>query len=148
MNDYPLSAYREAAKTTVGGVLAFLLGLVGGSILVFSNLLPNPGSWPWFLVAWIILVPITIAKLWGLILAPFLGFVLYGLIWREWNRLISSCAIALVFAATVLLSRGFNPFADPDRILYRGTLGLFICLLLAGLLWEWTRYRLAARTPS
>lgn len=148
MNDYPLSAYREAAKTTIGGTLSFLFGLVGGSIIVFAELLQKPGAWPWFLVAWIVLVPTTIAKLWGLLLAPFLGIMLYGLIWREWNRLISASAIALAFAVIVWLSHGFNPFAELDRVLYRGMFGLFACLLLAGILWEWLRYRLATRTSS
>ena len=133
MNDEPLSSFTHAAKSTLGGILAFYAGLVGGAFILD----PVAGRFQgWYLVAWMAILPYTIAKLWGLLLAPLLVILLYGAIWLEWNRLLIATSVAILLAATMLASLPHNPFTDPDAWLFITKISLTAALLLLGILWE------------
>ncbi len=138
-NSYPLSCFTEALKSSGAGVLSFFLGLVGGSIIVFSQSISIFGewTWTWYLCAWIILVPYTIAKLWGLILAPILAIILYGIVWNDWNRLIGGSSVAILLSITTFICAKHNPFKayDSGRS-FLITMGIAIILLMAGVTWE------------
>ena len=133
--DYPLSCFTEAARTTAGGAIAFFLGLVGGSIIVFSQGVTYSGSWSWFLIAWLALIPFTIAKLWGLLLAPILAALLIGLVWKDWNRAICGSAVAVLLSTTTFVCARHNPFAN-SAISFFLTMGLALLILGAGIAWE------------
>jgi len=138
-NSYPLSSFTEAFKSTGAGVLSFFLGLVGGSIIVLSQGINfvNNWAWSWYLCAWIILVPYTIAKLWGLILAPILAIILHGLVWNEWNRLIGGSLVAILLSVTTFVCAKHNPFDAPDSgIKFLITMGIAVILLIVGVAWE------------
>jgi hypothetical protein len=137
MNGYPLSCFSDVAKTTAGGVLSFYAGLVGGSIIVFSEMLFTVRIWGWCLVAWLALIPYTIAKLWGLILAPILGVMLIGSIWLEWNRLIIASLVAISLSITTLYCAKHNPLAESESALpFIVTMGLALSILAIGVIWE------------
>jgi len=112
--DFPLSCFSEAARTTIGGVLAFQAGLLGAGLIVFAEGLDRANTWIWCLFAWMALIPFTIARLWGLLLAPILAAIFYGAVWREWNRLMVAGGTALALAATTLVCARHNPFADDE----------------------------------
>lgn len=109
VKDFPLSVFAAAARTTLGGAGAMLAGLVLGSAIVFSE---GAHSWWWYATAWIVLIPYTVANVWGLLLVPILGAVLIGLIWYDWNRAAGIGFVALALAAAVFLSAGYNPFRE------------------------------------
>ena len=137
MNDYPLSCFTDVAKTTTGGVLSFYAGLVGGSIIVFSELLISFRIWGWCSVAWLALIPFTIAKLWGLLLVPALGIMLFGSIWREWNRLIIASGVAILLSTTTLYCAKYNPFTQADSAIpFIITMGIALVLFAIGVIWE------------
>jgi len=138
-NSYPLSSFTEAFKSTGAGVLSFFLGLVGGSIIVFSQgiSIVNNWAWSWYLCAWIILIPYTIAKLWGLILAPILAIILHGLVWNEWNRLIGGSLVAILLSVTTFVCARHNPFMARDSgRSFVLTMGTAVLILIAGVTWE------------
>ena len=112
--DFPLSCFSEAARTTIGGVLAFQAGLLGAGLIVFAEGLDRASTWGWCLFAWMALIPFTIVRLWGLLLAPILAAIFYGAVWREWNRLMVAGGTALALAATTLVCARHNPFADGE----------------------------------
>lgn len=142
MNDYPLSCFTDALKTTTGGVLSFYAGLVGGSIIVFSERLDYFSTWGWCLVAWIAIIPYTIAKLWGLVLAPLLGVMLLGTIWLEWNRLIVASSVAILLSATTLYCAKYNPFAEADSAIpFTVTVGIALVLFSLGVILEIIKMR-------
>jgi len=143
--DFPLSCFRAGAQSVLGGVLAFYLGLVGGSMIVFAA---QWGSlrmeWPFYLVAWLFLLPYTVAKLWGLALLPVLAVMLYGLVVKEWNRWVGAALVALAFSGTVLVCLRLNPFESREPVLpFILTLGTALIVLLAGSLLCWWRRRCA-----
>jgi hypothetical protein len=112
--DYPISCFSDAARSTLGGVLAFFLGLVGGSLIVFSQEIAGLRfEWTAFLVAWLVLLPYTVIKLWGLLLLPLLGTILFGLVWRDWNRLICAALTAIVFSVTMRGLRTAQSLRNP-----------------------------------
>ena len=114
MMDFPLSVLSAAARSTVGGVLAFQAGLTGAGLIVFAEGLDRAGTWVWCLFAWMALIPFTIARLWGLLLAPVLVVMFFGAVWREWNRFVVAGGTALALAATTLVCARHNPFADGE----------------------------------
>ena len=137
MNDYPLSCFTDVAKTTTGGVLSFYAGLVGGSIIVFSERLLSFRMWGWCSVAWLALIPFTIAKLWGLLLAPVLGVMLFGTIWREWNRLMVASGVAILLSTTTLYCAKYNPLTQADSAVpFIITMGTALVLFASGVIWE------------
>ena len=137
MKDYPLSCFSDVAKTTVGGVLSFYAGLVGGSIIVFFEMLFAVRIWGWCLVAWLALIPYTLAKSWGLILVPVLGVMLMGSIWLEWNRLIVASIVAILLSITTLYCAKHNPLSESESALpFIVTMGLALIILAIGIIWE------------
>ncbi|MDY0148938.1 MAG: hypothetical protein RBT03_02485 [Kiritimatiellia bacterium] len=137
MNDYPLACIIGAIKTTTGGVLSFYAGLVGGSIILFSEQIFSFTMWGWCLVAWLALIPYTIAKLWGIVLAFLLGIILIGTIWREWNRLIIFSSVAILLSTTTLYCAKYNPLTQADAALpFMITMGLALVLFAIGVTWE------------
>lgn len=142
MNDYPLSCFTAAIRTTTGGVLSYYAGLVGGSIIVFSEMLSSVSIWGWSLVAWLALIPYTIAKLWGLLLAPVLGIMLIGAIWLEWNRLIIASGVAILLSSTTLYCAKHNPFTQSDSATpFMITMGIALILFAIGVIWEFIKKR-------
>ncbi len=140
MKDYPLSIFIEAAKTTLGGAVTFYMGMVYGSVIVFTQGISLPSRWEWYAVGWMLLLPYTIAKLWGLFLAPFLGIMLIGLLWKEWSRIISFSLIAIVFSIITLVSAKHNPFESKTSAIRFGvSMGIAVVLLFGGVYLERTR---------
>jgi len=92
--------------------VTFFLGLILGAAIVFSQGIYTPNNWLWYCIAWLILIPYTIAKVWGLILAPILAILFIGLVWYDWNRLIGLGTVALLTALTVFISAKRNPFTE------------------------------------
>ena len=45
MKDFPLSVFSAAARSTVGGVLAFQAGLTGAGLIVFAEGLGRASTW-------------------------------------------------------------------------------------------------------
>ena len=151
MNDYPLSCFTDVAKTTTGGVLSFYAGLVGGSMIVFSERLFSFRIWGWCSVAWLALIPFTIAKLWGLLLTPVLGIMLFGTIWRDWNRLIIASGVAILLSTTTLYCAKYNPFTEADSATpFIITMGIALVLFSIGVIWEIIKRRptRGSRVPS
>lgn len=135
MNKDPLEIFADAIGSTAGGVVAFFGGLFWGSVIVFAQQVDASHDLSWLMVAWLVLIPYAIANVWGLLLVPFLGAMLVGLIWRDWNRLPSAAGIAVVYAGLVLLSAEHNPFDDPVSARnFSLTMGSAILILLVSLL--------------
>lgn len=149
MKDFPLSLFRDTAKSIAGGILAFYLGLAGGGIIVFSGLFCNDlASWPLYLNVWLALIPYTIANLWGVLLAPILGTLLFGVIWREWNRFITAASVAILLSTTTLLCSKHNPLHNPAEAKpFMITMGLALTLLILGVAWEIMK-RTLTRSPQ
>ncbi len=161
MENHPLSTFFEVVESTAGGAIAFCLGLAGGSTIVwepFVSLHSRGGVWGpvarwhlmdhWFImiVGWIGLVPYTVGELWGLLLLPALMVIFYGLFWKDWNRLICASTIAILLAATGLLSMShhlFDDWAIPIKM------GIAVLLLTLGIGWELLKRkrRIIARAP-
>ena len=80
--------------------------------LPFAEGLDRASTWIWCLFAWMALIPFTIVRLWGLLLAPILAAIFYGAVWREWNRPMVAGGTALALAATTLVCARQNPFAE------------------------------------
>ncbi len=142
MKDYPLTAFTEGTKSALGGVIAFLLGLAGGTLLLTSSGLIGNGPWLWYFIAPIGILPYTIARLWGLLLAPILGVIFLGLIWMDWNRIVCGSLVALLYATTTLICAKHNPFIDGNTA--NSFLALLACafmILFAGIAWEWKQRR-------
>ena len=149
MKDFPLSCFADVAKTTVGGVLSFYAGLVGGSMIVFSERLFSAGTWGWCLVAWLALIPYAIAHSWGLLLAPALGVLLFGAVWFEWNRLIVASVVAILLSTTTLICAKHNPLAEAESALpFLIAMGLALSILAIGATWEILKRRPARRPGS
>jgi hypothetical protein len=147
MNDNPLSYFVETAKTTTGGVCSFAIGLIGGSIIAdFQSYHTSETFWLCF-VMWPLLIVYTIVHLWGLFLAPFLAIMFYGLIWKEWNRLLCSSLIAITSAITWLLCQEINPFSNiKDGLIFCISMGVPISLLLISVYMEKRRTRPTTRS--
>ena len=146
MKDFPLSVLSAAARSTVGGVLAFQAGLTGAGLIVFAEGLDRAGTWVWCLFAWMALIPFTIARLWGLLLAPVLVVMFFGAVWREWNRLMVAGATALALAATTLVCARHNPLADrASATAFLITTGLAMALIALGAALEILKIRAAAK---
>jgi len=135
--DYPISCFSDGACSALTGVLAFYLGLVGGSIIFFAEKSGHLGTeWGLYAVAWIFLIPYTIAKLWGIALLPFLGVMLYGLVMKEWNRWVGASLIAIVFSSTVLFCSGFHSLECRETALpFILTMGSALLVLFLGSIW-------------
>ena len=145
--DFPVSCFAAGARSTLGGALAFFAGLVGGTLIVLAS---EVGGLQFFrlacLVGWMVLLPYTVARLWGLLLLPFLGVMLYGLIWRDWNRLAGAALVAIALSATVLVSARKNPFETPESGLAFGlAMGAALLFLFSGIMRERARQRPARR---
>ena len=143
IRDFPLSGFVAASRTTFGGGLAFYAGLFGGGLIVMAEM-----PWSWELLTecstlWLVLIPYTVAKGWGLLLLPALGFLFWGVIWREWNRLVVGSNVAILLAAITLLCAEYNPFARASSVgPFLLTMGLAVGLWLAGIAWEILKWRL------
>ncbi|NCA82561.1 MAG: hypothetical protein EOM72_07400 [Opitutae bacterium] len=143
--DFPLSCLWEGSCSTLGGVLAFFAGMVGGTLIVAAqagSILQGDGAA--YLIGWMFLVLRAMADLRGLVLLPFLGIMLFGLVWRDWNRLAGAALVALVLAGISFLTADCNLFAEPESTRRLAlTAGPAVLLLLAGLAREiWARHRL------
>ena len=134
--DFPISCFTAGARSAFGGVLAFYLGLVGGSVIVFAA---DWGSlrteWALYFTAWLFLLPYTVARIWGLALLPFLAGLLYGLVVKDWNRWISASLVAIAFSGTVLVCMPFNPFESREPVLpFVLTMGAAFLVLFTGII--------------
>lgn len=143
--DYPISCLWEGSRSTFGGVLAFFAGMVGGTLIVAAqngSILQGDGSAYW--IGWMFLVLRAMADLRGIVLLPFLGIMLFGLVWRDWNRPAGAALIALALAGISFLTESCNPFAEPESTRRLAlAAGPAVLLLLAGLAREiWARQRL------
>ena len=133
--DFPISCLWEGSRSTFGGVLAFFAGLVGGTLIVAAqtgSILQGDGSA--CLIGWMFLILRAMADLRGIVLLPFLGLMLFGLVWCDWNRLAGAALVALVLAGISFLTDGLNPFAEPESTRRLAlAAGPAVLLLLAGL---------------
>ena len=146
MKDFPLSVFSAAARSTVGGVLAFQAGLMGAGLIVFAEGLDRASTWVWCLFSWMALIPFTIARLWGLLLAPVLVVLFYGAVWREWNRLMVAGGTALALATTTLVCARHNPLADrASAMAFLIATGLAMALIALGAALEILKIRAATR---
>jgi hypothetical protein len=115
MDDYPISCFTAAFRTTLGGVLAFFLGLVGGSYIFLSPDITFLGTWAWLLTAWLVLIPYTIARLWGLLLVPILAVLhLAGVESR--NYMLSRCDSSFDFLLHLRQTQSTDRSAFPDIV--------------------------------
>jgi len=139
--------FFDATRTTFSGLLAFIAGLIGGAFIYEYQLSYHLGDdeWIWCFVAWLWLIPHALNSLWCLLLLPFLAFMFFGLIWKEWNRFTSTIMIALVFSSALLLTDRLNPFrcfgAIRDFLI---TTGSALVLLVVAIIWD----KLTTRTPD
>lgn len=146
MKDFPLSVFSAAARSTVGGVLAFQAGLTGAGLIVFAEGLNRTSTWVGCLFAWMALIPFTVARLWGLLLAPVLVVLFYGAVWREWNRLVVAGGTALALATTTLVCARHNPLADrASATAFLIATGVALALIALGAALEILKIRAATR---
>lgn len=117
MENYPLSAMLEGARTATGGTIAFAAGVIIGTTLALFITLHEFVAWHWYPFASIFLVPYTIYKLWGLLLLPLYGVVFYGLVWNEWNRLVCFAVLAIATSSIMLISFEVNPLSESETAL-------------------------------
>lgn len=137
MRDYPLSSFTGGAKAAIGGVGAFVAGLIGGTITATLQSYYTAEDLWMCLANWPLLVIYTLAHLWGLLLLPFLAFMFYGLVWREWNRFVGIGGITIASAITWLLCTHHNPFATvADTITFSISMTLAISFVTTGLVYE------------
>lgn len=139
--------FFNATRTTFSGILAFFVGLIGGVVIWQYQKSYHQGEeeWIWCFVAWLWLIPHTLNSLWGLLLLPFLAFMFYGLIWKEWCRSISSIIIALVFSSALLLTDRLNPFRCGEAINdFLITTGSALVFLVIAIIWN----KLTTRLPD
>lgn len=143
IKDFPLSGFIAASQTALGGVLAFYMGLFSGGLIVMAERLRSWEALTDCSVLWLALIPYTVAKGWGLLLLPALGFLFWGVIWRDWNRLVVGSNVAILLAATTLLSAQYNPFARASSAgPFLLSMGPAVGLWLAGIVWEILKWRL------
>ena len=108
--DDHLSAIRAGARGAFGAAVAFLGGITAGTAAaVFVKEGVGLAAWG-LLIAPLVLVPYSIGELWGLLLLPIYGAMFYGLVWRDWNRLVGASVLALATATALLVSLGGGPF--------------------------------------
>jgi len=112
MDNSPLSAMHEGARTTADGVFTFALGVVAGTTLTLFIASGHFTAWYWSPVAALYLVPYAIGKLWGFLLVPVYAVVFYGLVWSEWNRLQCFSVLAMATSVVMLISFEGNPFSN------------------------------------
>ena len=146
MKDFPLSVFTDAARSTIGGVLAFQAGLTGAGLIVFAEGLDQASTWVGCLFAWMALIPFTIARLWGLLLAPVLVVLFFGAVWREWNRLVVVGGTAIALATTTLVCARHNPLADrSSATAFLIATGVALALIALGAALEILKIRAATR---
>jgi hypothetical protein len=114
MDDCPITCFADAGKSLASGLFSFYVGLVGGAIMVQPEWAVVSEQWFWCLFAWAGYIPYTMARLWGLILVPFLAVIFFGLIWRDWNRLVGACSVAIALATAMFLADKRNLFEDVE----------------------------------
>ena len=130
MENYPLYAIRDGARTTAGGVFTFVLGVFGGTAFALFITFHHFGPWYWYPFATVFLVPYAMQTLWGLLLLPLYGVVFYGLVWCEWNRVLCFSMLAMATSLAMLISFQENPFSDSGTgarfLIVEGVLGVLL----------------------
>jgi hypothetical protein len=139
MKDIPISCFIDAAKSTLGGVLAFLFGLFWAAVILYSENIPDTMDATWLCLAWMALIPYTIAKLWGLLLAPILAVLFFGLIWKGWNRFLGASLVAILLSSTTLLCSKHDPFQQEERLPFLVTMGSAVAVCILAIIWEWLK---------
>ena len=137
MRDYPISCFTEGAKAAVSGVAAFVAGMIGGTITATLQSYYTAKELWMCLIIWPLLIVYTLAHLWGLLLVPFLAIMFYGLVWREWNRLVGIGAISIATTTKWLLSKQHNPFGTvTDSITFTISIAVAVCFIWMGIVLE------------
>ena len=135
MKDYPLSYFIEGAKTALGGVSAFVAGMIGGTITADLQSYYTQETLIQCLISWPLMVIYTMAHMWGLLLLPFLGIMFYGLVWRDWSRCIGIGVISIATATTWLLCKRHNPYGNiEDSITFSISIAVAMCLIIIGII--------------
>ncbi len=140
MENYPLSAMFEGARTAAGGGITFALGVIGGTALALFITLHHFAAWHLYPMAAVYLVPYSMYKLWGLLLMPLYGVVFYGLVWSEWNRVLCFAILAMATSIVIVISFGDNPFSESGTA-WRFLIveGVLVTLLVGSAILERTR---------
>lgn len=137
IESYPTSCFTSAARSAFGGVLAFYIGLVWATVIVFCQGLTSGALWTWFAIGWLILIPYTIAKVWGILTTCILAILFVGMVWGEWNRAIGASATAILLSVTSIRCYGHNPFnAHDSGVSFLVTLGIAAIVFALGVVWE------------
>lgn len=101
-DSYPLQGFHDATRSLGSGLLAFFLGLMWGTIILLPVNSPDAlKEWPMLLLIAIfgVLYNLYAHWVWGLVQLITLVVFFYGLIWREWNRVIGMTSVALISTA-------------------------------------------------
>jgi hypothetical protein len=135
MKDYPLASFVEGANTALGGVFAFVAGMIGGTITADFQSYHTPETLLQCLILWPMMIVYTMAHMWGLLLFPFLAIMFYGLVWREWSRCIVIGVISIATATTWLLCKKHNPFGNfEDAITFSISMAVALGLIFIGII--------------
>jgi len=135
MKDYPLSCFAGGAKSAVGGVSAFVAGMIGGTITATLLSYHTSEELLLCLVNWMMMIVYTLTHLWGLLFVPFLAIMFYGLVWKEWNRFVGIGVITIATTATWLLCKQKNPFQNlTDGITFSISMTLAVGFIIIGII--------------
>lgn len=115
---------------------------------MFSRSLLIPDTWGWISIGWLILLPYTIARFWGLLLVPALVIIFWGLIWREWNRAIGGSLIAILLAAVTVICEMQDPFFNLDLVRVLVGMGIPALILVFAVSWELLKKRVIGQMTA
>jgi len=126
----PFAAMSDGARSTLGGVFAFLLVAVGSANVGMFVALSHSGAWyepacgaPFWMLC-------SLRSPLGFPLLPVYGAVFYGLVWREWDRLLGFVVLAAAASVAMPGALHRHPFADPSLsarfVVVAGTLAVLL----------------------
>lgn len=142
-----VAAIGDGVRTTVGGVVMFMLALEVGAVLATDGLHRlNSGGWIFYLMNGVVMVPSLLGVGWvGMLCDLFLGVCFVGLVWGEWPRMGTCSWVALVYAFGLLhLFHGMGMKGIPMSWANAVLLGLVVLGALGGVLravWTWRVWR-------
>lgn len=139
-----LSGMASGAKTVIGGVLAFYLGLILGTMLLMFHLGLGYPHWSFLLVGWAVCLFSLLGTFTGLLFLLLIGWTLVGLVWGEWNRFIGCILTAMLLITGMCVHTGLNPLDSATPILFfsaTGTMSLVLLLAALQRLLLWHKHR-------
>lgn len=112
LDSYPLSAMCEGLRTVWGGALMFMVAVCSGTACAHYIVYNELSHWYIYPFASLIALFLAANQLWGLLLVPLYGLLFFGLIWREWSRLI--CVPILTMSTSLILLASFHALPLDD----------------------------------